>query len=89
MIAAVHEVLVEIDVAALDEDEALLGRLAAHDLLLRDVGAPRDDAEPVQAVEHGRVRHVGDAHVIGAQYGASWLSTVATLVNPEATGHVA
>ena len=64
MIAAVHEMLVEIDVAALDEDEALLRRLAAHDLLLRDVGAPRDDAEPMQTVEHGGVRHVGDAHVI-------------------------
>src|SRR3954471_18054335 len=53
MVAAVDEVLVEIDVAALDEDEPLLRRLATHDLLLRDVGAASNDPEPVQAVQHG------------------------------------
>lgn len=38
------------------------------------------------------VRHtrpLGDGHLIGAQYGASWLSTVATVVNPSAAGNIA
>src|SRR5688500_14344321 len=51
---------------------------------------PRDGRRPLEmlcTVRHSRP--LQGAHVIGAQFGASWLATVATLVNPAATGHVA
>jgi hypothetical protein len=51
---------------------------------------PREGRRPLEmlcTVRHSRSTREG--HVIGAQYGASWLSTVATLINPSATGHVA
>jgi len=50
---------------------------------------PRDGRRPLEmlcTVRHSRATREG--HVIGAQYGASWLSTVATIINPSATGHV-
>jgi hypothetical protein len=51
---------------------------------------PREGRRPLEmlcTVRHSRATREG--HVIGAQYGASWLSTVATLLNPSATGRVA
>ena len=51
---------------------------------------PRDGKRPLEmlcTVRHSRP--VGDGHVIGAQYGASWIATVATLINPGATGRIA
>ena len=70
-------------VAVLDHDPMPSG--AQFNLLV-----PREGRRPLEmlcTVRHSRP--MGDAHVIGAQYGASWLSTVAALVNPDATGHIA
>ena len=51
---------------------------------------PREGRRPLEmlcTVRHSRATR--DGHVIGAQYGASWLSTVAAYLNPAATGRVA
>jgi hypothetical protein len=69
-------------VAVLDEEPIPTG--TQINLLI-----PREGRRPLEmlcTVRH--TRPLNGAHVIGAQFGASWLSTVATLVNPAATGHV-
>ena len=51
---------------------------------------PRDGRRPLEmlcTVRHSRP--IRDAFEIGAEYGASWLSVVATMLNPTATNHVA
>jgi hypothetical protein len=69
-------------IAVIDSEAAPAGR--QFNLLV-----PRQGRRPLEmlcTVRH--TRPLGDAHLIGAQYGASWLSTIATLVHPDATGRV-